>query len=108
MSYEVRSGSHPDFCPPVEEGITIQFEDEQGDILEVEFLGLLIVGSQTFGFFIPVDDASAQTNEVVILEVTEFDDEGNPVSFELVADEQTLVSVYDRFKEATKDIYSFE
>ncbi len=43
-----------------------------------------------------------------MLEVTKFDDEGNPSEFELVDDEQTALSAFDKFREVTKDIYTFE
>lgn len=110
MSCEIRQGSNPDFCPPVEEGITLQFEDEDGNILDAEFLGLVIDGSHTFGFFFPIDDDNPAlcSGEVVVLEVTEFDDEGNPVEFEMVDDEQTALAAFDKFKDVTKDLYRFE
>ena len=40
----MREGSNPNFCPPFEEGLTINFEDSKGDATVLEFLGLLLHG----------------------------------------------------------------
>lgn len=107
---EIREGSAPNFAPPVEEGITFTFEDEKGDIQELEFLGLILHGDRRYGFFFPVDDnhPAKSSGEVLILEVTELDEEGQPAEFELVEDEAIAQEVYDDFCEATKDLYRFE
>ena len=106
---EIREGSAPNFAPPVEEGITFTFEDEKGDTQELEFLGLILHGDRRYGFFFPVDDdhPAKSSGEVLILEVTELDEEGQPASFELLVDEGVAQEVYDAFVEATKDIYRF-
>lgn len=107
---EIRQGSAPNFCPPTEEGITLSFEDESGDTVELEFLGFIIEGERTYGFFFPVDEKNPalSSGEVVILEATEFDEKDEPVSFELVEDEAIALSVYDQFRKATADLYRFE
>ncbi len=107
---EIREGSAPNFAPPVEEGITFTFEDEKGDIQELEFLGLILHGDRRYGFFFPVDDnhPAKSSGEVLILEVTELDEEGQPAEFELVEDEAIAQELYDDFREATKDLYRFE
>ena len=68
----VREGSAPNFCPPTEEGITITLVDEKGEQVELEFLGLVLKGESSFGFFFPVDDEHPATSsgEVVVLEVS--------------------------------------
>ena len=106
----VREGSAPNFCPPVEEGVTIQLEDEKGDAVTLEFLGLLIDGERSYGFFFPVEeDAPAlSSGEVVVLEVTELDDDGQPDAFEFVEDEAIVRDVYEEFKAATSELYQFE
>ena len=65
----VREGSAPNFCPPTEEGITITLVDEKGEQVELEFLGLVLKGESSFGFFFPVDDEHPATSsgEVVVL-----------------------------------------
>lgn len=106
---EIREGSAPNFAPPVEEGITFTFEDEKGDTQELEFLGLILHEDRRYGFFFPVDDdhPAKSSGEVLILEVTELDEEGQPAEFELVEDEAIAQEVYDDFREATKDLYRF-
>ncbi|MDR2716207.1 MAG: hypothetical protein LBB46_05630 [Coriobacteriaceae bacterium] len=105
----MRQGSSPDFCPPVEEGVVFTFEDEEGELVNLEFLGLLIHGGRRYGFFFPVtEDAPAgSSGEVLLLEVTELDEEGQPVSFALVEDEAIAREAYAGFSQATKDIYRF-
>ena len=105
----MRQGSAPNFCPPVEEGLTIVFEDEQGEQSELEVLGLIIHQDRRYGFFFPVEEdlPAGSSGEVLILEVTELDEEGQPASFELLVDEGVAQEVYDAFVEATKDIYRF-
>ena len=106
---EIREGSAPNFAPPVEEGITFTFEDEKGDTQELEFLGLILHEDRRYGFFFPVDDEhpAKSSGEVLILEVTELDEEDQPAEFELVEDEAIAQEVYDDFREATKDLYRF-
>ena len=48
------------------------------------------------------------SGEVVVLEVTEVDEEDQPVAFELVEDEAIADEVYEAFKIAAKDLYDFE
>ena len=106
----MRTGSAPNYCPPVEEGLTVTLADEQGEELTFEFLGIIIHNDRRYGFFYPlVEDAEVGGNgELVILEVTELDDEGQPAAFELVLDEAVAEEVYEDFKVATKDLYDFE
>lgn len=106
----MRQGSNPNFCPPYEEGTVYTMEDEKGDLVNLEFLGLLIHDEQRFGFFVQVDDEKpvGVSDEVVILEVTELDDEGQPEAFEAIEDEDLADEVFEAFMEATKDIYTFE
>ena len=105
----MRQGSAPNFCPPVEEGLTIVFEDEQGEQSELEFLGLIIHQDRRYGFFFPVsEDAPAgSSGEIVVLEETELDEDDQPAAFELVEDESIATEAYEVFREATKDLYDF-
>ena len=110
MSQEIRQGSSPNFCPPTQEGITFSLQDEQGDVVTLEFLGLVLHNERRYGFFCPIDEEhpALSSGEVVILEVTALDDEGQPDAFELVTDDGIAAEVYDDFRQATKDIYRFE
>ena len=106
----MRTGSAPNFAPPVEEGTVYTFEDERGATVMLEFLGLILKDDRSYGFFYPVEDESGVggNGEVVVLEVTELDDEGQPAAFELVVDDAIAQAVYDDFAVATKDLYDFE
>lgn len=105
----MRQGSAPNFCPPTEEGITIVLEDETGEQTELEFLGLILHRDRRYGFFFPVteDEPAGSSGEVVVLEVTELDDDGQPAAFEIVEDEAVAAEVYDDFRTATRDLYDF-
>ena len=105
----MREGSAPNFCPPVEEGMVLTFQDEKGDLVDLEFLGLILHEGRSYGFFFPVDEENPalSSGEVVLLEVTELDDEGQPASFELVFDEAVAAQVYDDFRKATANLYEF-
>lgn len=105
----MREGSAPNFCPPVEEGVTIVLEDEAGDQMELEFLGLVLHNERRYGFFFPVsdDEPVGSSGEVVLLEVTEVDEDDQPSAFELVEDEAVAAEVYADFRQATKDLYDF-
>ena len=106
---EIRTGSAPNFCPPTDEGLTISLEDEKGDQLELEFLGLLLEDGRSYGFFFPLGDEASplESGEVVLLEVLDTDEDGQPSEFELVGDEAMAARLYERFREATKDLYRF-
>ncbi|MGI6104796.1 MAG: DUF1292 domain-containing protein [Raoultibacter sp.] len=105
----MRQGSAPNFCPPVEEGIIISFQDEEGEQVNLEFLGIILHNDKSYGFFFPVSDDSpaGSSGEVVLLEVTELDEDEQPQAFELVEDMAIAQEVYDDFREATKDLYDF-
>lgn len=106
----MRQGSAPNFAPPVEEGIVYTFEDEKGECVDLEFLGLILHEDQRYGFFFPIDESqeAGDSGEVVILEVTELDEEGQPAGFELLDDENIAEDIFAEFREATKDLYDFE
>ena len=49
----------------------------------------MLHGERRYGFFFPVseDEPAGSSGEVVLLEVTELDEDGQPSAFELVEDE---------------------
>lgn len=106
----MRQGSAPNFCPPIEEGLTLEFIDESGDTVALEFLGLILHSDRRYGFFFPVsdDEPVGSSGEVLLLEVTELDEDGQPSEFELVEDESIAAEVYEDFCQATKELYDFE
>lgn len=105
----MREARDPQFAPPVEEGAIYTFQDEAGELTDLEFLGLILHNDRRYGFFFPVADegVSTESGEVVILEVTALDEEGQPESFELLLDEAIAAEVYDTFKRATAGMYDF-
>ena len=50
---EIREGSAPNFAPPVQEGVVFEFQDEKGEIEQLEFLGLILHNDRRYGFFFP-------------------------------------------------------
>lgn len=107
---EIREGSAPNLCPPEKEGTVLSFVDEKNEQVDLEFLGLILDGDTRFGFFFPVseDEPALSSGEVVVLEVTELDEDGQPAAFELIEDEAVAEDAYRQFQEATKDLYRFE
>ena len=105
----MREGSAPNFCPPIKEGETFTFEDENGDTVNLEFLGLILHEGRRYGFFFPVTECApaCSSGEVVLLEVVELDDDGQPAAFELVEDEAIAREVYEDFQRATRELYDF-
>ena len=49
----MRQASDPDFAPPVEEGMIYAFQDEKGETINLEFLGLILHNDRRYGFFVP-------------------------------------------------------
>lgn len=105
----MRTGSNPNFCPPVEEGTVFALEDENGDTVSLEFLGLVLHEGRRYGFFFPVseDEPALSSGEVVILEVTAVDEDDQPEEFELVDDDAIADEVYGVFREVAADLYDF-
>ena len=54
------------------------------------------------------DTPACSSGEIIPLEVTELDEDGQPAAFELVEDEAIAREVYEDFREAAKDLYDFE
>lgn len=106
----MRQGSAPNFCPPVNEGDVFEFEDEKGDVVQLEFLGLVIDGDRRYGFFFPIspEEPALSSGEVIVLEVTAVDEDDQPLEFEYIDDEAIAADAFEVFKVAAKDLYDFE
>ena len=106
----MRQGSAPNFCPPVDEGVVFTFQDDKGDLVNLEFLGLIVHDDSRYGFFFPVteDQPATSSGAIVVLEVLDLDPDGQPSSFELVDDPAIAEQMYAEFREAAKDLYDFE
>ncbi len=89
--------------------MTVTLVDEQGDTIDLEFLGLVLYRSRRYGFFFPVSEEApaCSSGEVVLLEVIDVDEDGQPSEFELVEDESIADEVYEEFKRATRGLYEF-
>lgn len=103
----MRQASDPDFAPPVEEGMIYAFQDEKGETVNLEFLGLILHNDRRYGFFVPDAEYDEAPGEVMILEVTALDEDDQPEAFELLVDEAIAAEVYEKFKRITAGMYDF-
>lgn len=103
----MRQASDPDFAPPVEEGMIYAFQDEKGETINLEFLGLILHNDRRYGFFVPDAEHDEAAGEVMILEVTALDEDDQPEAFELLVDEAIAAEVYEKFKRITAGMYDF-
>ena len=105
----MREGSAPNFCPPTEEGVTLLIDDQMAEKTELSFVGHILNHDSSYGLFDPVteDEPVGSSGEVVLLEVTELDEDGQPAACEFVEDEAVAAEVYEDFRTATKDLYDF-
>lgn len=77
--------------------------DEEGNDVAFEFIDLIAYEDAEYVVLLPAEE---EDNEVVILKVEDGDtDEENYVS---VDDEDTLMAVFEIFKERFKDEFTFE
>lgn len=83
----------------------IVLNDENGDEAEFEFLDLIVYEDEEYVVLLPIEE-SDEAGEVVILklEETENDDEESYVS---VDDDDTLMAVFNIFKDKFKDEFNF-
>ena len=79
--------------------------DEKGNEVEFEFLDLIEYEGDEYVVLLPVDEGD-EAGEVVILklEVTDNEDEESYVS---VDDNETLMAVFNIFKEKFKEAFNF-
>lgn len=83
----------------------IILNDEKGNEVEFEFLDLIEYEGDEYVVLLPVEE-SDEAEEVVILklEVTDNEDEESYVS---VDDNETLMAVFNIFKEKFKEAFNF-
>lgn len=83
----------------------ITLNDENGEEAQFEFLDLIAYEDEEYVILLPVEE-SDEAGEVVILklEETENDDEESYVS---VDDDDTLMAVFNIFKDKFKDEFNF-
>lgn len=85
----------------VDDNIII-LNDDDGNEVEFEFLDLIPYRGKEYVVLLPVSD---ETDEVVILQLEEVDDETE--SYVSVDNELTLQVVFEMFKERAKDTFDF-
>lgn len=83
----------------------IVLNDENGDEAKFEFLDLIVFEKKEYIILLPVEE-SDEAGEVVILKLEETDNDAEE-SYVSVDDEDTLMSVFNIFKDKFKDEFNF-
>lgn len=87
---------------------TIILNDENGNEVKFEFLDLIDYDNEQYVVLLPVlEEGEEDDGEVVILKVEDTDDESNEESYVSVENEETLMQVFNIFKERFKDDFDF-
>ena len=83
----------------------IALNDEYGNEVNFEFLDIIEYHDEDYIILLPYDETD-EASEVVILQIEDnYDDESE--SYISVNDENTLVAVFEIFKEKFKDMFIF-
>lgn len=82
----------------------IILNDENGDEAEFEFLDLIVYKDEEYVVLLPVEE-SDEAGEVVILKLE--DAEKDYESYVSVDDDDTLLAVFNIFKDKFKDEFNF-
>ena len=86
----------------------ITLNDEDGNEVKFEFLDLVELDNEQYVVLLPVlEEGEEDDGEVVILKVEDSDDEADEESYVSVDDEDTLMQVFNIFKEKFKDEFDF-
>ncbi len=83
----------------------IILNDENGDEAEFEFLDLIAYEDEEYVVLLPVEE-SDEAGEVVILKLEETDNDSEE-SYVSVDDEDTLMAVFNIFKNKFKEEFNF-
>lgn len=83
----------------------IVLNDENGDEAQFEFLDLIVYEGEEYVILLPVEE-SDEAGEVVILKLEETDNDAEE-SYVSVDDEDTLMAVFNIFKDKFKDEFNF-
>ncbi len=82
----------------------ITLNDEEGNEVEFEFMDLVEYNGEEYVILFPVEQGDEGEVVILKLEDTENEDEESYVS---VDDEETLMTVYNVFKEKFQDTFNF-
>lgn len=86
----------------------ITLNDENGNEVKFEFLDLIELDNEQYVVLLPVlEEGEEDDGEVVILKVEDSDDDQDEESYVSVDNEETLMQVFNIFKEKFKDEFDF-
>ena len=86
----------------------ITLNDEQGNEVKFEFLDLVELDNEEYVVLLPMsEDNEAEDGEVVILKLEDTEDGSEEESYVSVGDEETLMKVFNIFKDKFKDEFDF-
>ena len=86
----------------------IELNDEEGNVVQFEFLDLVELDGEEYVVLLPVVGQGEEGDgEVVILKLESTDEEAGEESYVGVDDEQILNKVFQIFKEKYKDEFNF-
>ena len=82
--------------------------DEDGNEVKFEFLDLIDYENEQYVVLLPVlEEGEEDDGEVVILKVEDSDEDSEQESYVSVEDEETLMDVFNIFKDKFKDEFDF-
>ena len=86
----------------------IILNDEDGNEVKFEFLDLIELDNEQYVVLLPYVEAGEEDDgEVVILRLEDTDEDTEEESYVSVDDEETLLKVFNIFKEKFKDDFDF-
>ena len=86
----------------------ITLNDENGEEVQFEFLDLVDLDGEQYVVLLPaLEEGEEDDGEVVILKVESGEDETEEESYVSVDDEETLMKVFNIFKDKFKDEFNF-
>ena len=86
----------------------IVLNNENGEEVKFEFLDLVDLDDEQYVVLLPMTEADEEDEgEVVILKLEDTDEETKDESYVSVEDEETLMKVFNIFKEKFKDEFNF-
>ncbi len=91
----------------MDENNIITLNDENGNDVKFEFIDLVKYMDDDYAVLLPYDDEEDNT-EVVILQVSDINEDESNQTYLPVDDEQTLIAVFEIFKGRFKDVFDFE
>ena len=86
----------------------IILNDENGNEVKFEFLYLIDFENEQYVVLLPIQEEGEEDDgEVVILKLEDTDEESDEESYVSVEDEDTLMQVFNIFKDKFKDDFDF-